>query len=96
VAAGTDAPFGDPDPWAVVRAAIDRGPGRPAEALSPLTALSLFFGTAARPHIPRTIATGHTADLTLLRVPPTELGEVLDSSPVAATIVAGQVVYRAT
>lgn len=96
VAAGTDAPFGDPDPWAVVRAATDRGLGRSAaEALSPATALSLFFGTAARPHIPRTLAPGHNADLTLLQVPPAELGDALDSPPVAATIVAGQVVYRA-
>ncbi len=96
VAAGTDAPFGDPDPWAVVRAAVDRGPERPAaEALSPATALSLFFGTAARPHIPRTIATGHAADLTLLRVGPRDIGDALDSSVVAATIIAGAVAYHA-
>ncbi|MEU6558055.1 amidohydrolase family protein [Nocardia nova] len=94
-AAGTDAPFGDPDPWAVVRAAVDRGPDRPAsEALSPATALSLFFGTATRPHIPRTIATGHAADLTLLRVGPHEVADVLDQTAVAATIIAGEVAYR--
>ncbi|MBO0852302.1 MAG: amidohydrolase family protein [Nocardia sp.] len=100
VAAGTDAPFGDPDPWAVVRACLDRGPDRPGEALSPATALSLFFGSPARPHVPRTIATGHPADLTLLRVRPEEFTDVMkstadcDAAPVSATIVAGRPVYR--
>lgn len=97
VAAGTDAPCGDPDPWAAVRAAVERAPCRPAtEALSPTTALSLFFGTATRPHIPRTLAPGHTADMTLLHIPPADLGNVLDASAVAATVVAGEVVYRSS
>ncbi|UGT67035.1 amidohydrolase family protein [Nocardia gipuzkoensis] len=92
VAAGTDAPFGDPDPWRVVRAAIEREPG--PERLSLAAALALFAGHPARPTVPRGIAAGEAADLTLLRVPPQEV-TVPDRDLVAATIVDGAPVHVA-
>jgi predicted amidohydrolase YtcJ len=57
VLAGTDAPFGRPDPWAAMRSAVDRELG-PDERLAPADALDLFAGT----HgwivlgVPRTVA----------------------------------------
>ncbi|MFQ6396235.1 amidohydrolase family protein [Nocardia sp. KC 131] len=96
VAAGTDAPFGGPDPWPVVRAAIDRGSESPAaETISPIAALALFFGEPARPQLGRTIAPGRIADLTLLRTPPSEFPDALDTDLVAATVVEGRPVYLA-
>jgi predicted amidohydrolase YtcJ len=92
VAAGTDAPFGDPDPWRVVRAAIEREPG--PERLPLAAALALFAGHPARPSVPRGIAAGEVADLTLLRVPPQEV-TVPDRDLVAATIVDGTPVHMA-
>ncbi|MFG3615719.1 amidohydrolase family protein [Nocardia sp. NPDC047654] len=91
VAAGTDAPFGDADPWRVVRAAVER---EPAERISLPAALALFSGHPARPTVPRAVAAGEVADLTLLRVPPREIG-VPDRELVAATVVDGTAVYVA-
>ncbi|MFE7741222.1 amidohydrolase family protein [Nocardia sp. NPDC057455] len=92
VAAGTDAPFGDADPWRVVRAAIEREPN--SERISLAAALALFAGHPNRPGVPRTVATGAVADLTLLRVPPQEV-TVPDRDLVAATIVDGTPVHLA-
>ncbi len=52
VLAGSDAPYGDPDPWVGVAAAIDRrtAGGRvlgPGEALDPVAALRLYCGPLA-------------------------------------------------
>jgi predicted amidohydrolase YtcJ len=44
VLGGTDAPFGRPDPWAAMRAAVDRDLN-PAERISAEDALGLFAGT---------------------------------------------------
>ncbi len=58
--AGTDAPFGDPDPWKAIAAAIDRG-------LSPSRALDLFLTPPEAPGgIPRRVAENMPADLCLL------------------------------
>ncbi len=99
LAAGTDAPFGEPDPWKAVRAAMDRrtpagvtlGAG---ERLAPRRALALFFGAAAAPATPRTVAVGAAADLCVLSA---GLDAVLhDPSPdaVVATIIGGLVVHH--
>jgi len=96
VAAGTDAPFGGADPWPVMRAATRRpaalGPG---ETVDPATAARLFLGSAAAPSVPRAIAPGAAADLVLLRCPPREAVRSLGADLVAATIIDGDVVYRA-
>jgi predicted amidohydrolase YtcJ len=94
VAAGTDAPFGGADPWAVMRAAVrrpaDLGPG---EAVGPVTAIRLFLGQPAAPGVDRLVATGHPADVILLRCPPGEAVRSLASDLVAATFVAGRQVF---
>ncbi|MGI5219758.1 amidohydrolase family protein [Nocardia sp. CA-290969] len=95
LAAGTDAPFGDPDPWRVVRAAIGPRPGSAGtEELTLVQAISLFLGRAGQPAISRTVSPGSAADLVLLRFPPAEI-DVPDRSLVTATIVAGEPVHYA-
>lgn len=106
VAAGTDAPFGAADPWAVVRAAVDRcvkpsgaegvsSESAGTEAVSLDTAVALFFGTAHCPARPRTLEPGRVADLTLLRTPPNEVLGTPAADLVAATVIDGEPVYRA-
>jgi len=99
VAASSDAPYSAPDPWAAMRAAVDRrtrlgfGLG-PEEAVDPATALSLYLGGFARPGgRPRRVASGAAADLCLLAVPLGEALQALDPDLVAATLVAGRVVF---
>jgi predicted amidohydrolase YtcJ len=64
---GSDAPFGSPNPWLAVRAAIDRASESglvlgPDEALDPARALALFAP-------PRPLAVGDPAELCLLEGP---------------------------
>jgi predicted amidohydrolase YtcJ len=94
IAGGSDAPFGSGDVWAIMRAAVRRPPRfRPAEALSPARALSLFLGDPAAPVRQRLVAPGHPADLALLRAGPLEALDSLTSDLVAATFVAGEVTF---
>jgi predicted amidohydrolase YtcJ len=98
VAPSSDAPYGDPDPWACLRAATGRvtssgrilGPGErvPAEAalrgmLSPLHDPG---GSA------RQIAPGESADLLLLDRPLADALRTPDSGCVRATVIGGQIV----
>jgi predicted amidohydrolase YtcJ len=74
VAAGTDAPFGHPDPWRAMAAAVNRTTPSgvvlsSSERISPKAALSLFLGSAMSPAIPRHIVDGATTDLCLLDRP---------------------------
>lgn len=99
VAAGTDAPFGQPDPWRAIRAAIDRRThdGRVLGAVERLTggeALDLFLGTADAPGHPRRIQPGAAADLCLLQVPLDAALADPHAGLVAATMVDGTVVHR--
>lgn len=72
---GTDAPFGDPDPWRAMRAAVERTSreGRclgADEALAPERALALFTSSPEAPGGPaRRVAPGAAADLCLLDRP---------------------------
>ncbi|MDP3859488.1 MAG: amidohydrolase family protein [Stagnimonas sp.] len=72
LAGGSDAPFGAPDPWAAMQAAVTRRTRggqfvAAEEALSPEQALALFTGAAAQPGgAPRMIERGAVADLCLL------------------------------
>ena len=99
VAGGTDAPFGHPDPWRAISAAIDRrtmsghvlGGG---ERVAPLRALELFQGA---PHAPGLglgpITAGQAADLCLLGVPLTEALRAPNAGNVRATVIAGALVF---
>lgn len=72
LAGSTDAPFGEPDPWAAMQAAVDRRTPKGAvlggaEALDPTAALGLFLSPLDAPGTaPRRIVVGTPADLCLL------------------------------
>jgi predicted amidohydrolase YtcJ len=99
VAFGSDAPYGDPDPWAAIRTAVDRHTraGRTlgvGERIGADTGLRRFSGTATDPGTPRLVAPDHPADLCVLDRPlPEQLADP-DATAVVATIVAGTVVFH--
>ena len=91
--AGTDAPYGDADPWRAMRAAVTRRTRLGAllgedERISPEAALALFA-----PDSTANIAVGGPADLCLLDAPWRDVREALSSERVAATFCAGERVY---
>lgn len=99
LAGSTDAPYGDPDPWAAMRAAVSRrsragfviGQG---EQLSPEQALALFTSAADDPGgASRTIAVGEVADLCLLNCTWHEARSRLCSEDVRATLRAGALIF---
>jgi predicted amidohydrolase YtcJ len=100
VALSTDMPFGQPDPWAAMRAAVHRTTPHGTvlgadERVSAQAALTMFFGYADRPTQPRAVEPGEPADLCLLSVPPeTALAELHDEM-VAATVISGEIAYTA-
>ncbi|MED5811467.1 amidohydrolase family protein [Mycolicibacterium sp. 050232] len=99
VALSTDAPFGAPDPWAAMRAAVHRRTPQgavlnPVERISGRRALELFIGGADHPARPRRIAPGEPGDLCLLTETPYRVLDALDADLVAATIVGGAVVFE--
>jgi predicted amidohydrolase YtcJ len=98
---GTDAPFGAPDPWAAMQAAVERRSaggvclGR-GEALTPERALALFTSAPEAPGGPtRRVAPGASADLCLLDRAWSDARVDLRSVRVAATWRAGTLVWRA-
>ena len=99
VALSTDMPFGDGDPWASMRAAVHRTTAGgavlgPNECVSARDALTMFFGASGQPTDARAVAPGQPGDLCVLAAPPAELLSELDSQVVAATVVAGEVVFE--
>ena len=98
LALSSDAPFGRPDPWAVMRAAVQRrtpsgvvlGPG---ECIDPRAALGLFFGSASDPGTARHVAPGQPGDLCVLAAPPQRVLAELDAGLVALTVIGGEVVF---
>ena len=71
---GTDLPFGNPDPWAAMRAATERRTLSGEwlgehEAVSPERALSGFLGALENPFVQRTVTVGAESDLCLLKAP---------------------------
>lgn len=99
VALASDAPYGPVDPWLVIDAAVRRrtrsgqivGPG---EGLTTLQALEAFLGPPDAPGgPPRKVARGAPADLVLLRVPRAAALERPSADLVAATLIAGAVVW---
>ncbi|AFM15026.1 putative TIM-barrel fold metal-dependent hydrolase [Mycolicibacterium chubuense NBB4] len=99
VALSTDAPFGRADPWAAMRAAVRRRTASgvvlgEAETVSATAALTMFLGEPSRPAVARRIAPDAPADLCILATPPAETLAELDAEMVAATVVAGEVVFE--
>lgn len=97
--ASSDAPYGDHDPWATIRAARDRvtasgtvlGPG---ERVAPARTLSGFLAPLDRPGgQARKVEVGADADLVLLTAPLTQA--LTDPGPdlVATTVCNGRVVH---
>ena len=101
LAAGTDAPFGSPDPWTGVAAAVNRavGDGRrlgEGEQLTPERALALFLGPSVRPAAPPPeIRPGMEADLCILDRPLERALESPRRSHILATIIGGRVQFEA-
>lgn len=99
LAAGTDAPFGEPDPWRAMRAAVDRRTAgghafAPEEALTPEEALCLFTTPLESPGWrTRRIVPGSVADLCLLDRPWREARDRLSADDVCATWAAGRLVW---
>jgi predicted amidohydrolase YtcJ len=98
---GSDAPFGEADPWIAMRAAVDR---RSAggdtlcadEALSPEEALALFTSSPDAPGgSPRRVEVGAPADLCLLDRPWSHARRTLSRDAVRATWIGGTQVHRA-
>ena len=100
VAAGSDAPFGGPNPWAAMQAAVTRRTraGRmlgPQEQITPDRALALFTTPASAPGgPPRRIERGASADLCLIDRPWAVAREALDEVGARLTLTAGQVIWR--
>lgn len=100
LAGGTDAPFGDADPWAAMRAAVTRKTAAGAvlgerEALTPEEAIDLFLGPLDAPGSGRRrVRVGAPADLCVLDRPWAQARQTLCSEHVAATLVGGVLVYR--
>lgn len=100
LAGSSDAPYGDPDPWVAMRAAVQRstragGALGPEERLSPEQALALFTSAADAPGvIDRTIAPGEAADLCLLTCSWERARLRLQSGDVKATFRRGVLIYH--
>ncbi len=98
VALSTDMPFGEPDPWAAVRAAVHRTTPSGAvlgadECVSARTALTMFFGYPDQPTRTRTLQPGEPGDLCVLSAPPETALAEMDAGMVAATIIGGEIAY---
>ena len=99
VGGSTDAPFGRPDPWAAMRAAVarvapDGRPVGPHERIGARAAMDLFLSSPESPGGPvRRVAIGHAADLCVLDRPlAAALGSLQPS--VVVTMVGGRIVHR--
>jgi predicted amidohydrolase YtcJ len=99
LAGGSDAPFVSPDPWAAMKAAVERrtSSGVPLgleEALTPEEALALYLADPSDLSQQREIAVSGPADLCLLDRPWGEARQRLSASDVRMTIVAGEIVHQ--
>jgi predicted amidohydrolase YtcJ len=100
-ALSSDAPYGDPDPWATVRAARDRATatGRvvgPGERVTADVALRSLTTPLAHPAgRPRRIEPGAPADLVVLDAPLADVLAAPHRDRVVATVADGEVVYSA-
>jgi predicted amidohydrolase YtcJ len=98
VAASSDAPYTNPDPWSAMAAAVQRTTPTGAligaeERVDGDTALGLYLGALDDPGRPRRIAPGAAADLCLLRTPRGAALAEPGRHVVRATIIDGVIVY---
>lgn len=99
VAMSSDAPYGDPDPWRSIRAAVQRETATGQllgadERVTPDAALDGFLTSSDALGAPvRTIAVGADADLIVLDCSRTEMLAAPDSSHIRATLIGGAPVY---
>ena len=99
LAAGSDSPFGSPDPWRAMAAAVNRRTRQgceigPNESIDPDQALQLFTSPAEAPGRPAgPIQCGDPANLCLLDVPWGKARETLSSEHVMMTWQAGNLIY---
>ena len=99
---GTDAPFGTCDPWAAMRAAVERRSAEGAlmqgdEALEPESALALFTSPLEAPGRPRgALSPGEPADLVLLDRPWPRARQTLCAEAVHTTWVGGRIAWSQT
>lgn len=100
LAAGTDAPFGDANPWRAMQAAVDRRTPTGQilgndEVLPPEAACLLFLGSAADPAgAPRSITVGAAADLCLLDRPWTAARSALAAVKVRLSLRDGTIIWH--
>ncbi len=99
LAAGSDAPFGNADPWASMAAAASRRTRQglvlgPDEALTPDEALALFLADPTNLSRQRKIETGTPADLCLLDRPWDEARLRLSADDVRMTMIDGRIVHN--
>lgn len=89
---GTDAPYGDPDPWAAMRAAVERRTANGqlvglCETLTPEQALALFLTPLEDPGgTPRRMVVGSCADLCVLARPWKQARASLSAALVATSV----------
>ncbi len=101
LAAGSDAPFGRPEPWMAMQAATDRKSAAghvlgPDEALTPEQALALFLGALQDPGgPPRRVEIGAVADLCLLDRSWASAREALGEVRIVATLRDGVLIWEA-
>ena len=98
LAGGSDAPFGTPDPWAAMRAAVERTTSTGAlfgqhEALVPEQALALYLAEPADLRKQRRIKVGAVADLCLLDRNWAEARSALSPDLVRVTVAQGSIVH---
>jgi predicted amidohydrolase YtcJ len=99
LAAGTDAPFGHPDPWRAMRAAVHRRTPSGcslggSERISPEQALGLFLSPLSTAgSAPRRVIADASADLCLLDRPWHAARRVLTSECVMATVTDGELTF---
>lgn len=100
VGAGTDAPFGTPDPWLAMRSAVDRKTNsghvlNEDECISADRALKLYTTPSEDPGgVPRELHIGQHADMVLLSRPWAEIQNCLYKECVQLTVVKGKVQYK--
>lgn len=100
VGCSSDAPYGDPDPWASIRAAMNRrtASGRSIGAHERVSASDALRGYLSAPDDPggppRQVTTGGPADLVLLDAPLDTVLSDPSSNHVAMTLIGGHVAFQ--
>ncbi|OBG90655.1 amidohydrolase [Mycobacterium sp. E136] len=99
VALSTDMPFGEGDPWAAMRAAVHRTTRSGMELgaderVAAREALAMFWGTGQDPLRRRAVTPGEPGDLAVLESSPEDVLDALATDMVAATVIAGELVFE--